>query len=222
MMLAALGVLVAGTAQAASNGRALRDVPPGWIHVEAESVDTWAFAYHDKVSGAWVRFDVGRPVRESEKVPPLAKKDGTVGGVRYHSERLPDPICGDISENDHGRLHVSFFPERQGRVWNVSALLCTDEQVRRTRDLLFGRMRLQLDAQLREDNRFVTEEELKAVRVGMTWQDVMRALGEPADGEPAEGGGFAAYFTLDKPRWHQVRLAFDQNQRLLGVAPAAR
>ena len=80
---------------------------PGWVHLGEIHIDMWAGAYHDSVSGAFVRYrlvhgdDPGVETTSGDIV-----EEGTLGKRRFRVWRGPDAFARDLREYQRIRAEI--------------------------------------------------------------------------------------------------------------------
>lgn len=152
--------LVRGGAENAAPCGPLRPVPSGWICIVRPAADSWVGAYFDSVSGALVRFHVGKsdPATSSGGVQFEGVSNGVpYRAVRFHSARqralafwmqqvgndseLPPEVTEALPPESASELWVSFSHEKR-RPTNFVVTICDSTQEDRARDMLFQKTTL--------------------------------------------------------------------------------
>ena len=207
----------------------------GWTHLDEEMVDVGVSAFHDKISGAFIRLEVGIPGVISALAPRIAASQhvpvssGKTDGLRYamvlveeKREKFIRAGCpGSISESSAQALIVSYdTDDKLFSVWNFTALICNSDQLQRVKDFLInGQTWRNSTAPVKR--RTIRPEDLKMISPGMNWQKVREVLG-PSLGPAGSKGGFVVsfYYDADNKAEHDelVWLLFSQNQELTSVA----
>jgi hypothetical protein len=211
----------------APEAQPLKDLPSGWTYLRRQGVDTWPGAYHDRISGAFVEFDLGTGIFTGWLSETAAQKqrlqcdDGQLGEVRFRRCRLPGQVCGSQQGAAAARYRlVVNFHTNSGpwTLWSFAANLCDGLQAKRVEELLFEKNRLWLESldEARTDHvRYLSDRDLTDTKPGMDWREISDRLGPPAESERDAPDGFRVLYWIGGPETKQVWLVFDRGQKLV-------
>jgi hypothetical protein len=202
-----------------------QSLPGGWVYLEGEGIDSIMGAYHDSVSGAFVRVEVA----PESVVTPWAQYRAERSGAKPEESvvagskvlRVTTPLTeGGCEERTvtllrTGKSWISGEPETMS--WNMGSTLCNDLQ--RTRfDQLVQDLPVRFGGWPPADaapERSLEERDIRRVRQGTSWSDVRQRLGPSVRVEIGRDGGFVVSYRVAR-KWATLR--FDKAQRLASTS----
>lgn len=223
----------------------IRQVPEGWIFLEADGVDTAAAGFHDRISGAFVWYEAGltltiTPLTESRsRITGASVSEEQTNGVAYTMVTLPAKVRRNSSGRPCEEIAATFryaHPDASGHQtsFNFWTVACTDEQRERAMALIRGKAPAARGGAFQghwlKDARHVDRKETAALAIGTPWKEVRVKLGPSIAVADAPANGFMISYELRQPRSAQstafTTLVFDQSQRLIakksGMMPRDR
>lgn len=214
----------------------LTTAPEGWIYLEKDFIDTFPGAYHDSVSGAFVRVEVALVPHVISWSEHQARSRGAVvtraetDGVPYFMERRKHISADEQAkyrtklEEGCEQIAIHFLPKgSEGPSWHLRGEACTPTQEERMLALMRGMastVKNWPDGVRPPSGRLVTPQELAGIAPGMNWERVRARLGPPAQAEKSAADGFVVTYDVESVRRSddlRVTLAFGKDHMLVRV-----
>lgn len=190
-------------------------LPPGWVYLEAEGIDTVRGAYHDSASDLFVKAEE----ELSNDLEPWAVTAAQDRGARSERGVVSGSPFLRVSKSGWwgcDEVTVSFLPDGdKGRSLNLSASLCDATQRERFEGLVASVASPGAWPSRKQGPYLEWEREADRVTVGTAWPEVRARLGHPGDvRRPSTGGGFIVSYSKTG---QSLVLRFDATQRLVSV-----
>jgi hypothetical protein len=230
-----LGTATAGASQTAHPrvAQPLKALPDAWLHLPEFCSDCWTGAYHDRESGAYVRYSIfsGRvPAQSKPEWEKTARRHsarttrGTLQGVRYATatyasaravvSRQLEELAGEPADQLIDAIRRTIPPDGCGLLsivfypgkegWRFDATICDALQEKRVRQLLLEKRRLnQGGAGKIEHSTAISVTTYSAIATGETCEALMRAIGRPEASYQASREGFALLYWVKSPGTEQ-------------------
>ncbi len=170
-------------------------LPPGWVYIETQWVDTIMGAYHDTLSGAFLEFEIGLLGLLSPSVKAtIAEKEGECQGWPYRIAIIKESPTSIAKNGD--LLMVSFMVDDPiWQTWNFSALVDTNFKHQRVMDFIFGDNQTWRGVirKKRGWSKRVSRKQVLALEDRIEWLKVQDILGVPWNCRAWQNGFKVAY-----------------------------
>jgi len=192
-------------------------LPDGWAFIHEEGIDTAAGAYHDRVTGVFVRTEadyfgqVLAPWAESE-----ARKRGLQTTRQPKRHLIVSRVGWPLRESAGCEEQVISIlcPAKPDASWNISVRTCTDLQRKRFEELAEGLVSSDWP-RVGKPPRLLTAADLSLVSDGDTWDRVRDVLGHADEANATDKGGFVLTY---EAAGGLVELEFSRDQKLIRKA----